>query len=270
MTTTRGFSRSSAAAGGPGDGSLNRPTGWAAVRHPAPIWDPPALATTVVVPHPDDEVLMFGGLIQLQRQRGVDVQVVAVTDGGASYPQMAPAQLESIRRREQSEALSVLGVGEGAVHRLGVPDGAVAGLETSVADAIIELHTPIIVAPWVHDHHCDHEAAGRAALRAAAQTGAATYFGLFWSWTHTDPERLAHERLIRLPLTPELIAGRHEAIDRHRSQTTDDIAPAMLSEQILEPLGWTDEYYVTSVEPNPGRPTPRDESLVRQGRGLEH
>jgi len=189
---------------------------------------------------------MFGGLIQLQRRRGVEVHVVAVTDGDASYPQIEPERLASVRRREQLAALGVLGVDERSVHRLGVPDGDVAGQEEAVAAAVAGLRTPIIVAPWVHDHHCDHEAVGRAALRAAAHTGAAIYSGLFWSWTRTDPARLARERLIRLPLTPELVAGRREAIGKHRSQITDDLAPAMLTEQMLEPLGWSDEYYVTS------------------------
>jgi len=239
--------------------------GWAALRKHAPIWQVPALATTVVVPHPDDEVLMFGGLIQLQRSRGVDVHVVAVTDGDASYPQIEAERLGSIRRHEQSEALSVLGVGERDVHRLGVPDGAVTEWEAAVTDAVVELDTAIIVAPWVHDHHCDHEATGRSALRAAARTGAATYFGLFWSWTHTDPERLADERLTRLPLTPELVTGRRDAMARHRSQITDDIAPALLSTQMLEPLDWTDEYYVTGAEPNPMRlqtPSSNDSSTT--------
>jgi len=246
MSTTRESSHSAVDTDGRIDGSANRLSGWAAVRHPAPVWEPPALATTVVVPHPDDEVLMFGGLIQLQRRRGVEVRVVAVTDGDASYPQIEPERLGSMRRREQREALVVLGVDERSVHRLGVPDGEVSGQEEAVAEAVADLRTPIIVAPWVHDHHCDHEAVGRAALRAAAHTGAAIYFGLFWSWSRTDPERLAHERLIRLPLTPELVAGRREAIGKHRSQITDELAPAMLSEQMLEPLGWSDEYYVTS------------------------
>ena len=142
---------------------------------------------TVVVPHPDDEVLMFGGLIQLQRRRGVDVHVVAVTDGDASYPQIEPQRLGSVRRREQLEALSVLGVDERSVHRLGVRDGNVAGQEEAVAEAVADLRTPIIVAPWVHDHHCDHEAIGRAAQHAAAHTGAAVYFGLFWSSHSAGP-----------------------------------------------------------------------------------
>jgi LmbE family N-acetylglucosaminyl deacetylase len=247
------------------------PVGWAAVRRPAPIWDPPALATTVVVPHPDDEVLMFGGLIQTQRRRGVAVHVIAVTDGDASYPDVDSDRLGTIRRGEQERALAKLGVGRGAVHRLGLSDGAVADRYDAIVDAIVGFDAPIVVAPWAHDHHCDHEASGRAALVAGARTGAATYFGLFWSWTHTDPALLAHQRLIRLPLSPELLAGRHAAISEHRSQVTDDIAPALLNEEILEPLDWTDEYYVTNVEPNDEDRLDRAKaSLVRPGRGLEH
>ncbi len=213
---------------------------------------------------------MFGGLIQTQRRRGVDVHIIAVTDGDASYPGVESDRLAAIRRREQERALEHLGVGRDAVHRLGLPDGTVAGSEHTIVDAIAECDTPIVVAPWVHDHHCDHEASGRAALRLAARTGAATYFGLFWSWSHTDPALLAHQRLIRLPLAPELLAARRAAIGEHRSQITDEIAPAMLSEQTMEPLGWTDEYYVTNVEPiADSRSARADASLVRPGRGLE-
>ncbi len=211
------------------------------------MWEPPALPTTVVVPHPDDEVLMFGGLIQLQRRRGVEVFVIAVTDGDAAYPGVDADRLGTIRRGEHERALAKLGVGRGAVHRLGLQDGAVADRDDEIVDAIVELDTPLVVAPWAHDHHCDHEASGRAARAASGRTGASVYFGVFWSWTHTDPALLARQRLIRLPLTPDLLAGRHAAIAEHRSQVTDDIASAMLSADRLSPLDWTDEYYVAAT-----------------------
>ena len=194
---------------------------------------------------------MFGGLIQLQRLRGVEVFVVAVTDGDAAYPGVDADRLGTIRRGEHERALAKLGVGRGAVHRLGLPDGAVAESEAalvdSIVDAIVELDTPLVVAPWANDHHRDHEASGRAARVAGDRTGAATYFGLFWSWTHTDPAMLVRQRLLRLPLTPDLLAGRRAAIAEHRSQVTDDIAPAMLSEGTLRPLDWTDEYYIAAT-----------------------
>ena len=40
----------------------------------------------VVAPHPDDEVLGAGGLLQQMQQAGVETVLVAVTDGEASHP----------------------------------------------------------------------------------------------------------------------------------------------------------------------------------------
>ena len=57
------------------------PRDWDAARTAASQWAPPMVPTTVVVPHPDDEALLFGGLIHLQCRRGVRVRILAVTDG---------------------------------------------------------------------------------------------------------------------------------------------------------------------------------------------
>jgi LmbE family N-acetylglucosaminyl deacetylase len=226
---------------------------WSTIRSNASRWEVPELATTVVVPHPDDEVLLFGGLIQLQRRRGVDVHVIAVTDGEASYRDVDAVRLAALRRREQTDALGHLGVAAGSVHRLGIADGEVASQVEAVAAAIVELGTPLVVAPWARDHHCDHEACGVAALRAAAVTGADTHFGLFWTWTHTEPARIDGHRLTRIGLPVASLTGRRRAIGMHRSQITDDVAPALLSDRELEPLRWTYEYYV-AVEPDDVEP----------------
>lgn len=39
-----------------------------------------------VVPHPDDEVLIMGGLLARQLDAGASVLVVAVSDGEAALP----------------------------------------------------------------------------------------------------------------------------------------------------------------------------------------
>ena len=84
---------------------------WSALHASARPWDPPRVPTLVVVPHPDDEVLLAGGLIATQRERGVDVHVIGVTDGEAGLPLRVPARdLGQVRRREQAEALCTLGV----------------------------------------------------------------------------------------------------------------------------------------------------------------
>ena len=145
-------------------------------------------------------------------------------------------------------ALARLGIGSAAVRRLGLVDGDVEHDLGALVDAIATIGHPMVFAPWAHDHHCDHEACGNAALLASARTGATPYFGLFWAWTHTYPTLLARHRLIRLALTPATRSARLKAIEAHRSQVTDEVAPRMLTESDLDPLQWASEYYITPTE----------------------
>ena len=151
------------------------PARWAPVLAAATPIEIPARRTVVVVPHPDDEVLLSGGLIarQLRRKVPVVVVVVAVTDGEAAYPGSAQGPLASQRRGEQVRALRALGVTSLSpfrLRRLGIPDGMVAAHEGGLADELAALVGPddLLVAPWIHDWHPDHEACGRAAVAPAA------------------------------------------------------------------------------------------------------
>jgi LmbE family N-acetylglucosaminyl deacetylase len=89
----------------------------------------------IVAPHPDDETLGAGGLIQLALMKGAEVKIVIVTNGDGQL--FAPLTLDrrfglSARdfiihgeRREQEtlSALSKLGVAKENVFFLGYPDG---------------------------------------------------------------------------------------------------------------------------------------------------
>lgn len=215
---------------------------WETHRSAAVDWRPPRVPTTVVVPHPDDEALLFGGLIQHQRQRGVEVHVIAVTDGEAAYDDVDARQLAATRRREQVTALERLGVGASAITRLGLPDSGLDGHEQTIQRAIDDVGHRFIAAPWVHDHHCDHEACGRAALDVARRSGATVAAGLFWAWHHTNPQGLEH-RLARLPLDDIQRDVRLAAIDAHTSQLVAD-TPVLTADD-LEPATWQYEYFVT-------------------------
>ena len=48
-------------------------------------WQPSERPVLVVAPHRDDETLGAGGLIAAQRSRGIEVRVVAVTNGEMAY-----------------------------------------------------------------------------------------------------------------------------------------------------------------------------------------
>ena len=209
--------------------------------------DVPRMRTVVVVPHPDDETLSTAAILHQQAARGQEIVVVAVTDGEAAYPVQGLAER---RRREQVRALAELGVPVTALRRLGLPDGDVASHHAQVVDEISALidQDTLLVAPWTGDHHCDHEACGRAAAEAADSVSAKLLFGLFWAWHHCAPADLALEPLVGVALSEAARACRTRAIRAHATQLTTAVAPdPVLTAGELETLDWPAEYF---VDPN--------------------
>lgn len=217
---------------------------WAETHRQARPWTPPRLPTVIVSPHPDDEVLLFGGLIATQRARGLPVTVIALSDGEAAYPSVDPGHLAPIRRAEQTAALDRLGVPHDAIVRLGLPDGRLDGFEDAGRLAIAERcdSTTLLAAPAIVDHHCDHEAAAAMARGAAELTGAELVSGLFWAWHHREHLTLPGLELAALELDQTLLDCRASALNRHRSQIGDDVAPALLTATELEPMSWRREF----------------------------
>lgn len=153
------------------------------------VWDgdaPPLPQRVLLVsPHPDDEVIGAAGLlVELQAQE-VPVCLVAVTDGEASHSRssnVTPSRLRSRRDIERRAALEVLDVTVDLV-RLGLPDGAVRDEGALLTDALCALadESTVVIAPWRHDGHPDHEAAGSAAARASERTGAVLWEVPIWA-----------------------------------------------------------------------------------------
>jgi LmbE family N-acetylglucosaminyl deacetylase len=229
----------------PSQSRPSRDDRWSSLQHHAEPWRLPATPTLVVVPHPDDETLLAGGLIATQRARDVDVRILAVTDGEAAYDDVDG--LAARRRCEQISALDRLGVPADAVGRLGLPDGDVASHVDAVTDAISAVDgIGLIVAPWTGDHHCDHEAVGRAARAAADRTGTALVYGLFWTWHRRDPAELAGERMLALVLSDEARSRRRRAVRCHRSQFDDQHGRPQLDDDLIRPLDWSSEYFLAS------------------------
>jgi LmbE family N-acetylglucosaminyl deacetylase len=96
----------------------------------------------VFAPHPDDEVIGTGGVLQQALAAGKRVRVVFVTNGDA-YPDAASAlfneaiaalrpidylRMSAVRQREAIAADGALGVSPSSLVFLGYPDGALAGL----------------------------------------------------------------------------------------------------------------------------------------------
>jgi LmbE family N-acetylglucosaminyl deacetylase len=208
-------------------------------------WNPDQRPMVIVAPHPDDETLATGGLIAAQRSRGIDVKVVAVTDGEKAYGD-TPG-LGEIRQREQEKALALLGVSHLDVVRLRLPDSSVDKFEGSLATVLADLVTPDtrIVAPWRGDFHPDHEACGRAAEHAAKTTGAELISYFFWTWHRGTPELLDELDLAAIPLSEKQLLAKCLALREHQSQFKWPQADPILPEELLAPARRPFEVFLT-------------------------
>src|SRR5262249_25551365 len=76
------------------------------------------------------------------------------------------------------------------------------------------------LAPWDHDMHPDHDAAGRAAR--TARSGRLYFFPVWmWHWASPGDRRVPWDRALRVPLPPRVVTRKRAAITCFTSQTED-------------------------------------------------
>jgi N-acetylglucosamine malate deacetylase 1 len=130
--------------------------------------------------HPDDVELCCGGLLAGAAARGQRTGIVDLTRG-----ELGSRGTPEIRAREAAQAADILGVS--VRENLGLPDGFVnphAGHDeddpgtraarSQVARAVAvlrRLRPAIVVIPWTHERHPDHEAASALLTRAVFFAG---------------------------------------------------------------------------------------------------
>ena len=193
----------------------------------------------VVAPHPDDETLATGGLLQRALAVGVPARVVFITDGDNNpWAQRAferrlrvgpadRARFGARRRREALDALARLGYDPACARFLGEPDqgltglllrapgGAVAALRREIDD----WRPTVLAGPSPADLHPDHSAA--AALLALAfhpgPDGRPAPRCLCYT-IHNPDLRSRPEATVALALAPEEVRRKSEAIACHHTQ----------------------------------------------------
>ena len=145
----------------------------------------------IVAPHPDDESIAAGGLLQAAKAAGAAVRVIVLTDGDNNpWPQRwvekrwridaaARARWGARRREEAVAALALLGIPLADVRFLALPDTGITDVlmrdDRRVAD-ILRAETAsfaptLLVAPALSDRHPDHSAAFILATLACEAAG---------------------------------------------------------------------------------------------------
>ncbi|MGU3345873.1 PIG-L deacetylase family protein [Pseudomonas monsensis] len=213
---------------------------------------PPGARAVIVAPHPDDEVLGCGGLLQLLATAGRSMQLISVTDGSASHPgsQRWPVErLSVVRPQESAEALRRLGLPMHSLKWLrgGFTDTLVAAQEQALS-AFIESHLradDVLFTTWREDGHSDHEAVGRASVEAARRVGATCHELPVWTWHWAAPEDagVPWNRARKILLTPAEVARKRHAVHAFASQLEGDpdagLAPVLapyVIDRLLQPF----------------------------------
>jgi len=194
----------------------------------------------IVAPHPDDEILMAGGLLQQLALQGNPRHIVAVTDGEASHPgsaQWPPERLVQERPRESEAALQNLGAGTISMTRLALPDGKLLEHAVPLYDALLAVIKPgdVVLTTWAMDGHPDHEVCGRVAESAAMDRQARFIAAPVWMWHWATPNdlRVPWHKARRLVLCAKEIAHKHSSMLAFGSQLAAD--PTSGRDAVLPP-----------------------------------
>ncbi|PNB48575.1 PIG-L domain-containing protein [Pseudomonas sp. GW456-12-10-14-LB2] len=207
---------------------------------------PPGARAVVIAPHPGDEVVTCGGLLQLLSSLGHPLQLLSITDGSASHPgsrQWSEKRLSVFRPQESVEALRRLGL---PMHSLkwvrgGFTDNALHDQESQLTEFIARYLRPgdVVFSTWCNDGTADHEVVGRASAKAAQQFGA-TYHDVpvwAWHWPERDQAQIPWHRARKLRLDTWTVARKSHATHAYASQLNGEpaigIAP-LLPKSILE------------------------------------
>lgn len=194
---------------------------WLSLLEPLEI---PAVAgrLVVVAPHPDDETLGAGALIHDLGDLGWDLQVVVVSDGSASHPEVN--DLAAVRETEVMRACDRLGVVRPPV-LLGHPDGQVERCGDVLVEELRGLFhgCDVVVAPKRGDGHADHEAtavAVDAALSSSEGSAPVLWRYAVWAWERSDPDAGELRGAFLHRGSADAVRATTSALGEHRSQTT--------------------------------------------------
>lgn len=190
-------------------------------------------------PHPDDESLATGGLLQQALQAGAVIRIIFLTDGDNNpWPQrflerrwrIGPednARWGARRRAEAMAASARLGLPAEAVRFLHLPDQGITQLLVAdgenivnrIAAEISEFGPTIVVSPALADSHRDHNAFAVILQFAIDRLGPGQRrFAEFHYVIHTYKTRRSLDVEYAVQLSPEQQIRKREAILSHASQ----------------------------------------------------
>ena len=191
---------------------------WSKMLAKCPAWIPDDGPLLVVAPHPNDEILGAGGLMQTWVACGREVSVLSVSDGEAADPGFEG--LANIRREEVKEALRKLCPTHVSVTRLGLPDGKITEHLNRVRNAMLPFCRDrlTLIAPYEHDGHPDSDAVGATCVDFARSRSIPVARYPIRAWLRAVPTATGKERWVKFALSDDAKRAKARAIQCFRSQ----------------------------------------------------
>ncbi len=201
----------------------------------------------VFAAHPDDETLGAATLIADFARRGLPVQLVVVTDGGASGEPSIVAR----RSAELGAALAVLAP-QAQVTELGFGDSQTHEQRPEIGEQlgrIIRRADPgaLLVSTWAGDGHRDHRVLGELVAEHADGRRTVAYPIWMWHWGDPSDPELPWSQFRVLPSDVEL---KSRAIREYRSQI-EGAEPTLRPEMLEHFLNGRDVYIDLHTDPSP-------------------
>ena len=209
----------------------------------------------IFAPHPDDEILGCGGLLQQLAANGNPIVLIHVTNGTQSHPNStlySQEDLNVIRPLESMHALKALGVAQQVTTKaLHLTDGNVFNQQDDFYKKLADFIEPndVLVTTFRRDGHPDHEATGQVVTSFAKRHHLSCYQVLIWAWHWAKPadSRIPWDCAMRVDLTTEQLQRKSQAISCFKSQITIDEStsnPPILSAQAIARISQPWEVYL--------------------------
>lgn len=197
----------------------------------------------ILAPHPDDEILGCGGLLQKLSKLQRNIVLIAVTNGTKSHPDSTlytEDHLNQIRPAESKAALEVLDIQNIQRIALNLKDGAIAISHAEFYAKLEQLLEPndILVTTYEKDGHPDHEHSAYVVSQICKKYQLKYYQVLIWTWHWAAPNnaQIEWEQAYRLDLDSNELEMKHRAIQCFKSQLEIDSstgqAPILSSEAV--------------------------------------
>ena len=206
----------------------------------------------IVAPHPDDEVMGCGGLIQRLTKSGGDVHIIFMTGGEGSHRgccNLEEEQLKSVRRKMAQQIDPLLGIEPSRLHFLDYPDGGIR-MESSETERLTTLlcqlnPTSIFVPHW-GEGWPDHVNT-RAIIKEIVPQNVAVYEYCVWLWYY-NVWHLDWHNAYMLRMTKEEHQRKLEVIDDYVTPMAPCGKPwsGVLPRVFLKAVAWDLELYFMS------------------------